>query len=563
MKKHILAVSVAAAFGAAATVAQAAPTVAPGGVGHINILPYFTTQGNKVTQVHIVNTDTVNGKAVKVRFRGAEWSDDVFDFTVYLSPSDVFTGQVSADSNGVSKFTTTDTSCTHPVNVNRSFPTSRISGNLAAGTREGYVEVFNMGDIRKSLSDTDTSGMDLFRAIKHVNGTPPCKSATSGAAFNMFNTNDTTTVKPNVHTAIVGSAIPTNVFPTTDAQTTWWAVPTGTLTTWSRIIDIVDVNAYNATATAVQLTDTTRMNYFTQSVIALTATKNMTTDGIFFGASTTQGLLGADTASSVTPMYYYDMPDLSTPIEVTGSTDGRRANEYVAALTAALQKSEVISEYSTASDVNGATDIVLAQPTRRYYYSYTECVTAASCATEGTDYSRSVGTSTQKKYIVAGLSSDAGNALTVENSPYGLATGSGYITAITKKNRINIANLTTAPSTFSGPILFYNREEGFVTSASSIVISPSEPTVTEVAIKGEVSVLSLNNSGAATSKALGAKLTLNDFTAGGYDRGWLQLSLVSSVTSRSLPIIGFTALSVSGGQYYGSAVPLRWRDTLH
>jgi len=60
------------------------------GIGHINLIPYYTVQSGYDTYINIVNTDMKNGKAVKVRFRGASNSDDVFDFTLLLSPGDKF-----------------------------------------------------------------------------------------------------------------------------------------------------------------------------------------------------------------------------------------------------------------------------------------------------------------------------------------------------------------------------------------------------------------------------------------------------------------------------------------
>src|SRR5512140_277165 len=54
------------------------------GVGHQLIIPYFNNQGTNVTLINVVNSDTVNGKAVKIRFRGASNSDDIFDFQVYM-----------------------------------------------------------------------------------------------------------------------------------------------------------------------------------------------------------------------------------------------------------------------------------------------------------------------------------------------------------------------------------------------------------------------------------------------------------------------------------------------
>ena len=71
----------------------------------------------------------VNGKAVKVRFRSAVNSDDVFDFTVLMSPGDMWTGGIVADeATGRSKMITADTSCTLPPVVN---------GELHLGTWQG------------------------------------------------------------------------------------------------------------------------------------------------------------------------------------------------------------------------------------------------------------------------------------------------------------------------------------------------------------------------------------------------------------------------------------------
>ena len=97
MKKNVLAVSIAAMIGGLgfAGVASAGSAfsnvpgvgtgfaiadelaVVPEGVGHILVVPYFTTQEGNVSLLNIVNTDTVNGKAVKLRYRGAANSDDI------------------------------------------------------------------------------------------------------------------------------------------------------------------------------------------------------------------------------------------------------------------------------------------------------------------------------------------------------------------------------------------------------------------------------------------------------------------------------------------------------
>ena len=129
MKKSILAIGAAAVVGglgfagaahAVAIFGEGPNTTArrvlqtTGNIGHHLYTPYFTAQGDMATLFNITNTDRINGKAVKVRFRGAANSDDVLDFTVFLSPGDVWSASVGQGPNGVARLTTNDKSCTLP-----------------------------------------------------------------------------------------------------------------------------------------------------------------------------------------------------------------------------------------------------------------------------------------------------------------------------------------------------------------------------------------------------------------------------------------------------------------
>jgi len=85
---------------AAGTLAKPTATnleVTRAGVGHALIVPYFNAQNGNMTVLHVTNTDQVNGKVAKVRFRSASNSDDLLDFQVFLSPGDVWTAAVTAD----------------------------------------------------------------------------------------------------------------------------------------------------------------------------------------------------------------------------------------------------------------------------------------------------------------------------------------------------------------------------------------------------------------------------------------------------------------------------------
>src|ERR1700745_2440455 len=91
----------------------------PDGLGQVLLYPYYTVNGGQQTLLSVVNTDTVNGKAVKVRFLEGYNSREVLDFNLFLSPAAVWTANVFALSDaGISGtgagIFTTDNSCTAP-----------------------------------------------------------------------------------------------------------------------------------------------------------------------------------------------------------------------------------------------------------------------------------------------------------------------------------------------------------------------------------------------------------------------------------------------------------------
>ncbi|GHU23692.1 hypothetical protein FACS189488_06790 [Betaproteobacteria bacterium] len=226
MKKKFLAVNVALALGAmvvgSAAYAQAsvrlsalsaaAPATAgnqsialPGNVvvsddhqGLINVVPYYSVQGGNTVALSITNNDTLNGKVVKVRFRGAEWSDDALDFQVFLSPGDIWTASVTrdldADGKPVAKLNWSgDTTVTRPfldASGAQFHNDYRVAGEQGS-TLEGYVEIITLADIPPRLNgatgsgatagqefdaptndsavaNSDTHVNPLYTAIKHV-----------------------------------------------------------------------------------------------------------------------------------------------------------------------------------------------------------------------------------------------------------------------------------------------------------------------------------------------------------------------------------------------------------
>ncbi|THJ31771.1 cell surface protein [Lampropedia aestuarii] len=349
MKKNVFALSVAAALAVLAGSASAQSVSAvpganqvaatefainAGGVGHIQLVPYYTVQNSNNTLLNVVNTDTVNGKAVKVRFRGARNSDDVFDFYLLLSPGDVWRSRVYKDEAGNTRLDLNgDTTCTYPNNEvvqSTAFPVGRVFDNLVSETREGYVEILTAADIPPN-SDKES----LYTAIKHVNGVAPCYSKTE-AINDAFATPLTTAGEVTA----AGFGFPT----------------TGLIANWA-VMDVATGSTASGNATALQAVDTNGVagvgNFVVAPQNAVAVSAAWITDGTADPLFT-----GADPAIEAA---YYDFPDLSTPYLTGANTPSDQANH----VSAALAVSEIINEFTTG-EAGFKTDWVFSLPTRRY-----------------------------------------------------------------------------------------------------------------------------------------------------------------------------------------------------
>jgi len=336
MKKHIIALGIAAAMGGVAGTAsaQTANTLEFNreGVGHILLVPYFSTQDGNVSALNIVNTDTVNGKALKIRFRGASNSDDVYDFQVFLSPSDVWTAGISRGADGRSQLATTDKSCTLPANVNGSFivdrlPTAAQATDRNAETREGYIEVLNMGDIYEG--STGSNARALYNATKHVNGVAPCTTSVMSA----LTRENSASYLRNPTTGLYGN--------------------------WT-IINTTRIVAYSGEATAIEarnastgVAGTGAIVYWDQRSTGITPAD---------AAANTADPLLVGSSPWVSPARY-DLPDLSTPYTAGTSTPTVQAWE----LSNSIAARQIVGEFYNLASVGAATDWVVAFPTRRYF----------------------------------------------------------------------------------------------------------------------------------------------------------------------------------------------------
>ena len=523
MKKSILSLSAAVALGGLGFASSANAWVASdtggststalflhnAGVGHKLFTPYYTANNGMATLVNIVNTDSTNGKAVKVRFRGATNSDDVLDFSLFLSPGDVWAGAVLQGADGKANLVTSDKSCTLPTAENWvggvPFITTRLPSyvgeeGLAALTREGYVEVLNMADI--------TPDSPLFKATKHVNGVAPCLA-------DLPLTGPVTTTNPSY--ADLRDRLLNTTANVTAARADGLNNPTGGLMgSWS-ILDLGNMGTYSGTQTAVIATAATQIG---PSGTLPTAAGNLQffpQEGIAVGASvdawTADPLLrGAAGAQVIAPLWF-DLPDMSTPVGVD-DPEVQAAN-----LTAALSKTNVINEYiatAAGAAVPFTTDWVVSQPTRRYHAAvdYRTGFTAGSTA------------SGNAVLVTRGTLPGGYSGLTLQSTDYGPQA--------------------CLPMAFSST----DREEKQVRTSASGGFSPGTPPVT-LRYCGEVFVAQFG----ATS-ALQAVITNRKVTPAG-EAGWASLGS----SDGALPIVGYAAtLFTDGGTgyKYGMTFQHRW-----
>lgn len=424
MKKNVLALSIAAMVGGFAGVAQAAVINAaaaaatgavlgtnkstavgvvgaiaplatrleinPNRVGHMLVVPYYTAQGGNMSVIHLTNTDQANGKAVKIRFRGASNSDDVKDFQLFLSPGDVWTGAVLEGAGGEAVLYSADNSCTVPQipASGTGFATARLNAATNVnGTREGYVEIFNMADIPSVAlysatgAGAGTATSNLYNAIKHsAAGVAPC-SVNPSAARSVLDTIAMTNFP------LAGGAAAAGVgfgLPTTGLTADWY------------ILNLAQSTSFSGSATAVEARagaggapGAANFVHFPQTDVGSAA--------FFAGATTPADAFTADpllrnqtvnnanvavTGPAVTPQFI-DMPDMSTPYVTPmagAATDANLPKVQAAILTRALSRTTVANQFALDAGINAATDWVFSMPTRRYSVAANYTVTPATAA---------------------------------------------------------------------------------------------------------------------------------------------------------------------------------------
>jgi len=565
MKKNLVALGVAAVLASTAGGAMAANSirgtggagagltntaatalalaVTPTGIGHILFVPYYNAVGGNATLLNLTNTDATNGKAVKVRFRGATNSDDVFDFTVLMSPGDVWTAKVARGSDGKAVLTTGDNSVTLPAipAAGQAFVTDRLPPTFtaeqkAAQTLEGYIEILNVANVPPKFNPAAVvagatltigavatgGGTDnpLFTAIKHVNGVAPGTTTVNGAAY--IN---------NLKNALTDEASAVNA---------GFDAPTGGLFANWTVIDLANASvAWSGEATAVQATGGTgagRIVFSPQldGAVDFNKATKLTADPLLRYSSS--AAIGAQftAANIVDPAVipqYFDFPDLSTPYVGGAASDTSAALTYGAPIAQAnelgfaLAVSSIKNEYLTDTSISAFTDWTFSMPTRRYGVAV--------------KYSSATPNFTRVLNTVAATT--AAEPITTAVAPGTLNSDSSSLFFTATNTELSAHKILTSTGD-PAPLTFRDREERSV--STGFVFSPA--TASSLKFNGEVSVLSFNAGGDATASVLAGSITRQDVTSS-YKDGWANINIPGVTGTATAPAVGGAWTAIQHG----------------
>lgn len=155
---------------AASTIATSvnAIEVAADNVGKLLMGPIYVADAGNSTKITVTNPD--NDRAVKARmaFRSGDYSDEYFDFIIYLSPGDVFRGEIYGAADGTVMFKSSDDSVRNLPGTNQvvqfsdtnptdfAVPITAIRAGDSAD--RGHFEVLSVYSAEGTISYTGIAG---------------------------------------------------------------------------------------------------------------------------------------------------------------------------------------------------------------------------------------------------------------------------------------------------------------------------------------------------------------------------------------------------------------------
>lgn len=559
--------------------------VNPQHTGHMLFVPYFTAQNGNRTYLTITNTDMRNGKAVKIRYRGASNSDDIKDFTLFLSPGDNWTGIVYAPTaDGPARLTVgeSDTSCTQPqIPVEGTdFATFRLHQKLTPSqlnneTREGYIEIFNMADIPATTgADADRTKVDsLYEDVLHASTGKP------GAGTNV----------PSGCTSTRLTGLLTTSADRTyaQAQALGFEVPTTGLTANWAVANLTTGRSYAGHAIAIEARDRQGAAGYGNIVFhPQTSNTSIVTAGQVL-ARTADALLrggSADNTAAAAPVKVVgtpdglsiDLPDMSTPYlrtlllaDGTGPlANGEGTKRQAAYLTSVLSTTTVSNEYLTGSSLIG-TDWTFTMPTRRYNVVRAYVNSADTTTTDEklgstlyTDFTQSDAPAGLVAANLAGYDvgfTAAYNTAAALAAPRNFFTKANVASDITagRKHQLCVSGIDNTlgkkgldqanDGTRFTTGVTANRDESITSLTDEAVFSPAPPTA-GVVYCGEAGVLAFNTSATRLSPTavLSANVTDRTISTSGRSFGWMRFATPGLAASQGLPVIGYSFMNVNG-----------------
>jgi hypothetical protein len=285
------------------------------GLGDVAIIPYYTVNNNLNTLVSVTNT-TTDGKAIKINIREGLHGYATLSYNVYLDGNDTWTFALFPTDSTVSGYegqesashATADTSCAPYLNKSGQefLPFELTDGpNNLQRTREGFIEVIEMGSI------TPTS--PAFSAAHHGSTPVPANCTYFIQAWQ----------ENGIWHEDSGGNSHTNLSPTT-----------GGLMVEAQLVDVAD-----------------GINYSIPTI---------TLDG-FHADATIAHVNPGETSLSL------DAAEPVAQVIANRKTYQLQFDSAIDAVSAVLMSDKLMATYALDSIVDGKTEVVYTQPTRRFY----------------------------------------------------------------------------------------------------------------------------------------------------------------------------------------------------
>lgn len=157
--KKLLAASMAAAISGGMVAQVHAIKVQENGIGQLLLGSTYMASGDLTTNIVVVNTRTDAAVKAKIVFREGINSSEVLDFVLYLTPGDVWRGEVKGEVNAAKIYSTDDSALAADGNfASESNPLDMSFFDKESSGQNGYGHFEVFGVYSLAAGDYDTNG---------------------------------------------------------------------------------------------------------------------------------------------------------------------------------------------------------------------------------------------------------------------------------------------------------------------------------------------------------------------------------------------------------------------